>query len=204
VGSYYYLVAQLPALSFGAPAPLDSKAFHDLCFDLMDGSDRILLRECSLDPAEPADLEYEAEEGTYAFLPPPTHSVLIDSWRAWERALRLNLARLRSQKLKRDPAALTDPPADPLDAATVAKAAIALESPLEGELYLDRARWEAIEALQGFDYFGRDTVYAYFLKLLLLERKAQFKAEEGFAHYKSLYASIMEAAPTSNPSGEPK
>jgi len=202
VGSYYYLVAQLPALSYGAPAPLGAGDFIELCRNLMEDSDKPLLRECALDPA--GSEQTSGDEAAYARLSAPTHSALIDGWRAWERALRLNLARLRSQRLKRDTAALTEPPVDPLDAATVAKAALTMESPLEGELYLDRARWDAIESLQGFDYFGRDTVYAYLLKLLLLERRAQFKAEEGFSEYKALYASIMEAAPTSNPSGEPK
>jgi len=202
VGSYYYLVAQLPVLGYDAPAPLGSGDFIELCRNLMEASDQPLLQQCALDPAESE--EDTSDAPVYTRLPAPTNSELIDGWRLWERALRLNLARLRSQRLKREAAALTEPPVDPMDAATVAKAALALESPLEGEFYLDRARWDAIDALQSFDYFGRDTVYAYLLKLLLLERKAQFRVEEGFSEYKALYASIMEAAPTSNPSGEPK
>jgi hypothetical protein len=86
-----------------------------------------------------------------------------------------------------------EPPEYPADAAATAKAAVAMTSPLEAELFLDKARWDAIEAFQGLDYFNRNTIYAYLLKLLLMERRSLFKTEEGFAEYKGLYASIMEA-----------
>lgn len=187
MGSYYYLAAQLPALVPGAPAPMGSAQFKELCAGLLSAGDAALLGRCVLEPS--------ADEAA-------TGSDLLDGWLAWERALRLNLAKARAAKLKRDFG--LEPPVDPLDAAAAARAALALESPLEAELFLDRARWAAIESLTGFDYFGRDTAYAYLLKLLLLERKALFRAEEGFAEYKAAYASVMEAAPTSISSGEPK
>jgi hypothetical protein len=81
-----------------------------------------------------------------------------------------------------------------MDAAAAAKVALSMESPLEAELYLDRARWDAVRALEGFDYFSRDRVYAYLIKLLLLERHDLFKAEEGYEEYNNIYASIMNAA----------
>jgi hypothetical protein len=87
-----------------------------------------------------------------------------------------------------------DPPAHPADAAAVAKAAASMDSPLEAELFLDKSRWDAIGIFQGLDYFGQNTIYAYLLKLLLMERRSFFRSEEGFAEYKELYASIMAAA----------
>lgn len=191
MGSYYYLVAQLPYLSYGSAASMASDRFVELCGDLMTGSDSALLRRCVLAP------EIASPEA-------PTGSALLDSWFAWERTLRLNLARARAANLKREAGGLPEAPADPADAAAVAKNVLSIESPLEAEQALDRARWAAIESFQGFDYFGRDVAYAYLLKLLLLERKALFRVEEGFAEYKAIYASVMEAAPTSIESGEPK
>jgi hypothetical protein len=170
---------------------MSSGHFRELCAGLMTAEDVSLLDRCVLAPGTLVDAE-------------PTGSALIDSWLGWERALRLALAKARAARLKRDAAALPDAPSDPLDAAAAAKNALGLESPLDAEQALDRARWSAIESFQGFDYFGRDTVYAYLLKLLLLERKALFRVEEGFAEYKAIYASVMEAAPTSIESGEPK
>jgi hypothetical protein len=89
-----------------------------------------------------------------------------------------------------------------------------MDSALEAEIFLDQSRWRAIETFQGLDYFDRNTVYAYLLKLLLMERRSCFRAEEGFTEYKGLYAAVMGAAgsgalpragtSTSNESGEPK
>jgi len=189
VGSYYYLVGQLPSLSFGAAAPMSSARFRELCADLMGREDFALLDRCVLDP--PARSE-------------PSGSALLDAWTAWERSLRANLAKLRAARTKRDASALGEAPGEPLDAAAAAKAASAMESPLEAELHLDRARWAVLDSSAGYEYFSRDTAYAYLLKLLLLERKALFRPEEGFAEYQAIYASVMEAAPTSTASGEPK
>jgi hypothetical protein len=170
---------------------MGSGEFRELCAGLMTPSDAALLDRCVLSPSPES-------------FPEPTASALIDSWLAWERALRLHLAKARAGRLKRDASQLPEAPADPLDAAALAKNVLAIESPLEAEQALDRARWTAIESFQGFDYFGRDTAYAYLLKLLILERKALFRVDEGFAEYKAIYASVMEAAPTSIASGEPK
>jgi hypothetical protein len=73
-----------------------------------------------------------------------------------------------------------------------------MDSPLEAEIFLDKARWSALEQFQGIAYFNENTIYAYLLKLQLMERRLAFKTEEGFAEYKTLYASILENA------GEPK
>ena len=189
VASYYYLIGQLPSLSYGASAPMDSVRFREMCAELMSESDYALLDQCVLDPPDPAV---------------STGSALIDTWTIWERSLRANLARLRAGKLKRDATGLPEASPDPQDAAAAAKAAAAIESPLEAEQYLDRARWSLLDSLLGIEPFSRDTAYAYLIKLLLLERKSHFRVEEGFAEYKAVYASVMEAAPTSNASGEPK
>ncbi|MDR0557906.1 MAG: hypothetical protein LBG43_08605 [Treponema sp.] len=181
--AYYYLIPQLPSLSYNAPLPMTSQAFIDLCKREIPPSNMPLLDLCTLNP----DIRESA---------PASSSAFIDAWRAWERALRLNLARRRSLKLKRDGGAYggagIEPPAYPAAAAAAAKAAFAIESPLEAELFLDQARWNAIESLQGLSYFGENAVYAYLLKLRLLERKALFKAEEGFAEYTMLYAAILD------------
>jgi hypothetical protein len=190
---------------------MSSEHFRGLCRDMLSGDDLALLDYCALDPD--AVLRKGSAGQPYGDLPPGTDSSFIDGWYAFERALRLHLARNRSQALKRESAAPTEPPAAPADAENAAKAALALESPLEAELLLGKARWDVIDSLQGLNYFGRNTVYAYLLKLLLIERRQAFKAEEGFAEYKALYASIMEAgagetafaggASTSTESGEP-
>jgi len=81
--------------------------------------------------------------------------------------------------------------------------ALGAETPLEGEAIIDKARWDAVEALQGSDLFHRKTVFAHLMKLLILERQASFQAETGFSQYKSLYDSILER-PSASPMGESK
>jgi hypothetical protein len=121
----------------------------------------------------------------------PGASEFLNAWGEWESALRRNLARLRAAKLKRE---AVDAPEFPVSAVAAAKAAAAIESPLDAEVFLDQARWNAIESFQGLNYFSENTIYAYLLKLLLMERRGAFKTEEGFSEYKTLYASILEQA----------
>jgi hypothetical protein len=181
VGSYYYLAAQLPYLVYGQPLPMSPAAFKQLAKGVMDPGEGAVLDACVLDPEAASPVKSVK----------PDQPGFLDAWREWESALRLNLARLRAAKLKRE---APDAPEFPAAAAAAAKAALAIESPLEAEIFLDRARWNAIESFQGINYFSENTIYAYLLKLLLMERRQAFKTEEGFEEYKTLYASILEQA----------
>ncbi|MDR1178810.1 MAG: hypothetical protein LBK64_08275 [Spirochaetaceae bacterium] len=179
MSSYYYLVAQLPYLVYGQGVPMSSGDFRALAGEHLAVTDAALLDFCVLDPASaPA---------------PESRSVFLGRWLEWEKALRLNLAHFRAQKLRREFS--LDAPQYPVDAAAAAKAALSMDSPLEAEFFLDKARWGVIESFEGIEYFDRNRVYAYLLKLLLLERHGLFRAEEGFAEYRTIYASIMNAAP---------
>ena len=200
MGSYYYLMAQLPSLVYEQKPPMSSTAFRDLAHTLMDKSDSALLGQVSLDP----DPDGAKSGGSsYKELTPSTGCEFIDNWREWERVLRLNLAKNRAVKLKRESSSTAEPPYYPADAVGIAVKAVAGElSPLDGEIFIDKARWNTIEYFAGRDYFDRNNVYAYLLKLLLLERRLSFNTEKGFSEYKSLYASIIESA--HNSLGEPK
>jgi hypothetical protein len=201
--SYYYLAAQLPYLIYGQTPPMTSQSFKALCAQVLGSNEVALLELCSLDPEPVLDTNKE-EKAAYSGPAASTSSDFINAWRNWERTLRLHLARYRAQRLKWEGAAPVDPPENPMDAAAAARAAVVIESPLEAELFLDQARWNAIEALQGLHYFSANTIYAYLLKLFLMERRSLFKVEEGFAEYKGLYTAILAAASTSVESGVPK
>ena len=167
-------MAQLPYLVYEQKPPMSSEDFRELARPLMNKPDFALLNLLSLEP--------QTETTGCSF---------IDGWRDWELDLRKNLAKQRAIKLKRD---LPVPePVFHMDIAAVALKAIDEPSPLEGEILLDKARWLAVDALAGNDYFHRNSVFAYLLKLLLIERRQIFNVEKGFAEYKSLYASIMES-----------
>jgi len=176
--AYYYLVAQLPSLAYGQTPPMQPEAFKDLVRPMLSAEDAAFIDKVSLDP--------QAFTGVCG-------SDFIDGWRNWEWALRLNLAKNRAIKAKREGSITVEPPALPTDAVAAANRAVAeSESPLEAEIALDKARWSAIDSLLGYEYFDRNTVFAYLLKLLILQRRASFQTEIGFAEYKSLYAAILD------------
>ena len=202
MGSYYYLVSQLPYLIFGQPPPMSSYAFKDMAKLNLNGHDSGLLDMVEIDPQP----HKEGDAPSYSEPSPSCGSAFIDNWREWERTLRLNLAKQRAVKTKRENANIAEAPFIPADAVQAAARAVATaESPLEGEMLIDRARWNAIEAFQGIDYFSINSVFAYMLKLLLLERRELFQTETGFAEYKSLYSSIIgSSVESSSPAGETK
>jgi hypothetical protein len=166
MSSYYYLVAQLPTLNYAQAAPMSSSVFLELCRQQLDKDDMLHL---------------EAGRG----------GEFWDKYYAWNEALKLNLAKFRAQKLGRPEAAAMEAPASPEEAVNAAKTAVGFDSPLDAEQFLDQARWNAVESLQGLDYFNVNTVFGYLLKLKLMERKALFNAETGFGEYKKLYDEII-------------
>jgi hypothetical protein len=157
---------------------MSSAYFKGLCDSLLKGADAEILRFCTIDPA----LTLKAAD---------TGSSFVDGWIDAEKALRYNLAYMRAAALKRPAAA--EPPHD-TRAETVAKTALSMGDPLEAELYIDKARWETLDALTGITIFDVKVIFAYYIKLQLLERKQSFNTEAGFAEYKSLYESIMNAS----------
>ena len=189
--AYYYLVSQLPYLSYGQAAPMSSAEFRDLAKNSLEPNDAAWLDYCTLSPFGSITIKQTGQGDQSPYSLPGIPDFFL-RWYEWERALRQNLARLRAGRLKRDFSA--DAPEYPADAVMAAKAAVNMDSPLEAEIFLDQARWNAVEIFQGYNYFERNTIYAYLLKLLLLERRSFFKTEEGFAEYKGLYAAVMKAA----------
>ena len=192
--AYYYLMAQLPYLMYDQKPPMSSEEFKELAVALLQKCDADIISNISNIIKSSGD----AEEPAFNEKAPSTGNFFMDKWLDWERTLRQNIARERAIKLKRRDAAKLEPPVFPADAAQAAiKVAIGDGSPLDKEIMLDKVRWNAVESLAGNDYFHRNSVFAYYLKLLLLERKLSFNAEKGFAEYKSLYASIVKSAQTS-------
>jgi hypothetical protein len=185
-------MAQLPYLLFEQRPPMSTTAFRALCESMLSKGDFQLLSNLGIDP----DPEKASDSGgiSYSENIPKTNCKFINQWHDWERALRLSLAKQRAQKISFTTTTI-DPPFFPVEAGQTATKALANDiSPLDGEMIIDKARWNAIENFAGNDYFSRDNVFAYYLKLLLLERRQTFNVDKGFQEYKALYASIIERA----------
>ncbi|GHV86648.1 hypothetical protein AGMMS50230_22560 [Spirochaetia bacterium] len=175
--NYYYFVATLPFISYDDPPSMSSEEFRELCYSLLEPEDAEMVQYCRYD----SQMAVETVQ--------PTGSDFIDLLMARERTLALNLAYLRAARLKRQSPG--DPPHDVPRAEAVAKAAFEMEDPLQASLYIDRARWGALDAMVGIDLFGVNNIFAYLMKLQLLERKQSFDTEKGSVEYRKLYDTIL-------------
>jgi len=179
VSNYYFLMAQLPSLVSAAALPVSVDAFKELALRYLSTHDRRILLGLTLEP--PRTLV-------------STGSSLVDRWMEQERVLRLSLERQRAVKQKRD--IPTDTPADELmarwpETVQAARTAIAMDNPLEAELFLYKTRSTWVETLRGTDIFGSDAVFAYGLLLMLRARRDLFEASAGRAAYTAIYNQIL-------------
>ncbi len=173
----YYLISQLPSLdgvSESTPLPITEERFSELCHRFLSK------RAC-------------AELDRLSLMPPKSYekssSDLIERWNEEERNLRLALAKIRAEKMKK-----------PFDTENInfshsliqaARTAVETESPMEAEKFLNNYRLELLETLRPSDSFSENYIYYYWLKLKLLLRIRTFDTQKGEAAYRNIYNSIM-------------
>lgn len=176
VNSYYYLVSQLPALPFEEKAalPITETYYRDLCSRFITPEEKKLLDGLSLVP--PLD---ETSTG----------SVFLDKWYEFERSLRLALAQVRAQRLHKDTKVL--PGSCTADIVQAARTAVGMDSPLSAEQYLFNYRISVLNNICPLDNFSTDAIFAYGVRLLLLQRMKRFDKEQGAAAYRIIYDSIL-------------
>lgn len=179
MGSYYYLMAQLPGVLPNAPLSVSYPAFKETAFRYLSKADCSILSQLSLEPPRTTVL---------------SGSSLVDKWYERERSVRFALERLRAAKLKREighdgsvDEALSRMP----EAVQIARAVTALENPLDAERYLDQARAVFIDQLRGNHFFDSEAVFIYALQVLLHERRDLFDMEAGRSSYSVIYNQIL-------------
>ena len=160
---------------------MSSDEFREICNTTLSTGDAALLRYCSYEPK----LAIETVDST--------GSNFIDFHLLRERNAMLNLAYLRAARLGRP--SQVEPPHDVPRAEAVARSAFEMEDPLQAMTFIDRARWGALDDMVGTNYFGVNNVYAYLLKLQLLERRLHYDTEKGFAVYREVYNTIISTIP---------
>ncbi|CEM60730.1 DUF2764 family protein [Treponema phagedenis] len=177
MASYYYLVAQLPSLQPNLAPPLSTAQFRELSLRFLSKKDAAILEKLSLEPP----IEYEK-----------TGSVFLDNWYRFERELRVTLAQARASRLRWNvPESVKKAEVSDIGLVQAVRAATDFDDPLEAETYLDKLRFAAADRFMPQDYFTADAVFAYGIKLLLLERMAHFTVEEGKKEYTVLYNTIL-------------
>ncbi|MBR2953034.1 MAG: DUF2764 family protein [Clostridia bacterium] len=175
--SEYYLISQLPSLdgiSENMPLPITEERFFELCNEL---SGKKIQNEISKITLLPSKV-YEKSS-----------SSLIENWNNGERNLRLALAKVRADKMKKS----FDIENNVLSSEflKVANTAIEIESPMEAEKFLNSYRLEFLETLRPMDNFSEEFVYYYGLKLKLISHIRQFDTNAGEIAYRNIYNSIM-------------
>jgi len=172
-------MAQLPGIIAGGAPSITYERFAETASRFLEPGDKAILDGLSLEPPR---------------VPGKTGSALVDDWYAYERALRLSLRKIRAAKMSRDVQSAADDESSVYaesGTALVARNAMALDSPLEAERYLDKARMDYIQDRAATHGFDSDAVFAYGLTLLLNERARRFTAEAGRASYTTIYNQIL-------------
>lgn len=174
---YYYLVSQLPNIQISegkSSLPLNFSSFKELVGRFVSESERQTLEKLSLIPPKECI---------------STNSVFLDNWYEKERNLRFALAQIRAQKMKKD--AIPLPPNCTADIVTVARTAVGMGSPYSAEQFLFEYRIKLLDDLRPLDGFSMDAVYAYGVKLMLVERMRKFDVEQGKTSYHEIYDNIL-------------
>lgn len=186
MGRHYYFAATLPSLQFGAQPPLSSSDFLERASRYLEAGELASLGSLSLGDS----------------LPLPGEALVATRHRVWDKALRNELVRLRAKRLGRPAEAWVRSEEEYGPAAIrAAQAAYQASSPLEGEVTIEKERWAVLDDLAPFQSFDFESLSAYLLKLLILERLASFEAGRGEALYRETYAAILGAAATSSETG---
>jgi hypothetical protein len=189
---YYYFAATLPTLRFGGSPPMPSAEF------LRRG--RVHLRPDDFGILGKANLQSDPE------LSKPTDSGFLDRYYAWERTLRNEFVAFRAHRLGRSGERWIRPVEKDDDAVRDSRAILHAvadsATPLDVEVALEAARWALIDRLKGRTVFDFDSIIAYRLQLLILERLAALTAERGEANFIPIYADLLEAARVHEQSGD--
>ena len=176
--AYYYLVSQLPNISSTeskSALPLNGEQFRELASRFITEEEKVILEGLSLVPP----MESVS-----------TGSVFLDTWYEKERNLRCALAQIRAQKMKKDSIPL--PPGCTADIISAARTAVGMDSPLSAEQFLYDYRLRLLDDLRPLDAFSIDAVYAYGIRLMLVERMRKFEVENGQTSYHKIYDEILD------------
>ncbi|MDX9980965.1 MAG: DUF2764 family protein [Lentisphaeria bacterium] len=176
--SHYYLISSLLPLRWGSRPPLSSADFLAQCEGQLAADDLADLRAVTLAPPEGRE-----PRGAEA------------RWHDWDGYVRNLIAGTRAALLRRDPADQLRPEREvfPSDRREIEEI-LTNDNPLERERALDHRRWRQLEELESGHPFDSDRLTVYRLKLLLLEKWAQFDAKNGERNLAGLVETGLQQA----------
>jgi hypothetical protein len=154
MSNYYYFIASLPMLQFGAKPPFPFDHFLRLCGDLLPEQDCAVVKACR-------DV-FQEEENDFP---------LLKEWTEFETALRNELVKIRAARRKIEPGRyLRRDGYSDIALYHVAMNSHRIPSLMDAERFLDQERWKKLDELLFGHYFDLEALVVYALKLRILLR----------------------------------
>lgn len=162
MGNAVYIIASLPMINFGDPAPFSTKELRARCEGLMTNEELATL-----------DALIEGKESSDPF---------VSAYMSRDVQLKNVVGRLRAASWGPD-VRFTERPFAGYDVtfAKMVSDAFAKQDPLEREQDIDRARFWLVDALAGYCEDTMASVYAFAVKLMICERWDRISEEAGNA-----------------------
>jgi len=165
--SVIYLLSSLPTLQLDAPAPITTEAFVAACRDQLSAADAAAAEALFTDAA--------------------CDHPFVTTWRDRDTILR-NAAAYQRARLAGTDASRWLRPEQGCDTriGNLVEDAFDEKDPLQREKALDRIRWLVAEELQGPDPLNVENVFAYAVKLAIVDRWTARTPEQGQAAFDRL------------------
>ena len=167
MASYYYLISSLPMLRTDSPMPFSYETFLSMCEGVVPQSTYSLLENLSVNSSE---------------------GPLIKEWSEFYGKLAREMNYQRNQKLGK---AGEQAPEHDDEISRIVSTAINAKNPLEAELMLLSLEFDKLDDLVGLHYFDDYKLFAYALKLKLLQRKTVFDFNVGKEEFRRLFDGIQ-------------
>jgi hypothetical protein len=172
---YYYTIAALETIRLEEKVPISEARFLQFAEDTLNAKDYQVLLKSRWGLTEPTGLPF------------------ADRILSWEKELRLELGKARILKLQFDPLPVL-PASDGQDSLVEkVRAALALDSPLDAERFLDHLRWSFLEGMGACHFFDLEALVVYYFKLQIALRQEKFQKELGQESFEKAYASVTES-----------
>lgn len=185
MSKYFYAVATLPFVSYESESFMDPAEFLEFCSYQLHKDDFAAVSTLTLVPD----------------ISTATRSEAVDRFMRFERGVRNALVRHRAARAGIDASDFIagdrsgNDFSDDATASDLARTAFSatVTSPLQAEEILDRGRWAFLDHVEAGHHFDFDNLAVYYLRLLILSRRAGRTRERGIAGYEAEYAKITQS-----------
>ena len=171
---YFFTVASLPHLFITLDSFPTVSEFLESCESHLSPSDMSVLKKANI-------LNYTELE---------TGNSVLNQWNKWEYSLRIEIAKIRANKLNRSDE--YENIESEINLSQSLKNLTTIDSPLDAEMEIIKLRWEFLDDLELMHYFDIEKIIIYYLRLQILERKKNMERKKGMEAYQKLYTKITE------------